>query len=58
MIADRLEDRWKQAATVPSYEVEADEPLGEENVPAADDSLTTLDEMMGWRKRHRATVRA
>jgi GTP-binding protein HflX len=58
MIADRLEDRWKQAATVPSYEVEAEAVEGEENVPTADDSLTTLDEMMGWRKRHRATVRA
>ena len=57
MIADRLEDRWKQAATVPSYEQEAEAPAETEGVPAPADSLTTLDEMMGLRKRHRATVR-
>jgi len=60
MIAERLEDRWKQAATVPSYEyqAEAEEAQETEGVPPPADSLTTLDEMLGLRKRHRATVRA
>jgi GTP-binding protein HflX len=53
MIADRLKDRWKRAATVPSY----DEPAEEEApAPPEEDgaALTTLAEMLGERGRRGA----
>jgi GTP-binding protein HflX len=59
MIAARLQDRWAQAATVPTYADEA-EPEDEGAPVEAEDagSLTTLTELLGDRKRHRAAARA
>jgi GTP-binding protein HflX len=60
MIAARLEDRWTQAATVPTF-------AGEDEGAAADDAgerpptldeLTTLEQMLGDRRGKRATARA
>ncbi len=62
MIADRLEDRWKQAAMVPTYELEDEaEPDAEaraEDGEAGDDgsSQSTLEAMMGARHRKKATA--
>jgi GTP-binding protein HflX len=59
MIADRLKDRWTQAATVPSFEQPASESDGEaEAAPVEDESITTLEEMLGWRKPKRDVARA
>ena len=62
MIADRLEDRWKQAAMVPTYELE-DEPEPDiearaEGGEGDDDgtSQSTLEAMMGARHRKKATA--
>ena len=59
MIASRLEERWTQAATVPTFAVDEDE-LGEEGPfdAATAAELTTLEQMLGPRKSKRATVRA
>jgi GTPase len=60
MIAARLEDRWTQAATVPSFaaaeegDLEAD--TGER--PATIEELTTIEQMLGDRRGKRAHVRA
>ncbi len=58
MIADRLHERWTQAATVPTFSDEDD--LGEEGPldAAAAAELTTLEQMLGPRKSKRATARA
>ena len=58
MIAERLKDRWTHAATVPSYEPEAEEPREAEGDADEAASMTTLAEMMGERKRRRPTARA
>ena len=58
MIAERLHDRWTQAATVPTF-VDV-EDAGEETPfdAATAAELTTLEQMLGPRKSKRATVRA
>jgi GTP-binding protein HflX len=56
-IANALEDRWTRAATVPSYEVEAEEEQSGPVLSAAEE-LTTLDELLGARKGKRAVARA
>ena len=58
MIAERLHDRWTQAATVPTF-VDV-EDAGEETPfdAATAAELTTLEQMLGPRKSRRATVRA
>jgi GTP-binding protein HflX len=60
MIAGRLEGRWTQAATVPSFAVESDDEAGEEGVfdAAAAAELTTLEQMIGPRKGKRAAAQA
>lgn len=62
LIADRLQDRWARAATVPSYdeviEEEEEEDGGGEAAPEDIGALTTLADLMGDRKRKRPTVRA
>jgi hypothetical protein len=63
MIAERLEERWAEAATVPTYPEggELVEPPPSEAPPpgpGAESSLTTLEELLGDRKRRRPTVRA
>ncbi|APR82019.1 GTP-binding protein HflX [Minicystis rosea] len=60
MIADRLKDRWAQAATVPDFNHEEDAPAEEEPSEGAEDtaSLTTLADMLGDRKRKRTVARA
>jgi GTP-binding protein HflX len=58
MIADRLKDRWTQAATVPTYD-EAPEAEGDTEAPEEDAAaLTTLADMLGDRGRRRASARA
>ncbi len=54
-IAERLKSRWERAALVPSYEVEADPEDAPRPEPEEDDgeSASTLEEMMGWRRRKR-----
>jgi GTP-binding protein HflX len=56
MIADRLQDRWKQAAMVPTYALEGEaegEAGGDGSSDGAEDpgSLSTLESMMGERHR-------
>ena len=59
MIAARLEDRWTQAATVPSFAVAEDEGIEAVVDAAAAAELTTLEQMMGGGRRgKRATARA
>jgi len=60
-IAERLKDRWTQAALVPAFEVEEEheEPEVEgEREPAEGDgeSLSTLEAMLGHRHRRRAVA--
>jgi GTP-binding protein HflX len=57
MIADRLQERWTQAATVPSFAEEPEE-TGEHPSSAESEELTTLDEMLGWRRPRRDLARA
>jgi len=58
MIADRLKARWTQAATVPAYDAPA-EAEGDAAPPEEDAAaLTTLADMLGDRRRRRATARA
>ena len=53
--ADRLQERWTQASTVPTFAAEAD--VGGEGAGAeAADELTTLEEMLGWRRPKRAAA--
>lgn len=58
MIADRLRDRWKEAALVPSYEVDPEEAASANGATdgATEDegSLSTLDAMLGDRRRKKA----
>ncbi len=57
MIADRLQDRWKQAAMVPSYDLEGEpaEPATSERDGEADRSAeSTLESLMGARHRKKA----
>jgi GTP-binding protein HflX len=59
MIAARLQDRWAQAATVPTYPIDGEEgELSEQAPPPDDEGLTTLADMMGDRARRRPTARA
>jgi GTP-binding protein HflX len=60
MIAGRLEDRWTQAATVPSFSASGDDEAGDEGVfdAAAAAELTTLEQMIGPRKGKRAAAQA
>lgn len=54
MIAERLQDRWASAATVPTYDLESDdgvEAVPEEAEPVENESLTTLSELLGHRRR-------
>jgi GTP-binding protein HflX len=55
MIADRLKDRWKQAALVPTFELDEEpEPAADGGgEPAAETSLSTLEAMLGERHRKR-----
>jgi len=58
MIADRLKDRWAQAATVPIYgDAGTADPDDDASVTEDDAAQTTLAEMLGHRKRRRATER-
>jgi GTP-binding protein HflX len=58
MIAARLEGRWTQAATVPSFAVDGDDEEGEEGEldAATAAELTTLEQMIGPRKGKRAAA--
>ena len=58
MIAERLKERWDDAALTPHYASELDEPLLEDNISETADpeALTTLAEMLGHRKRARVTA--
>jgi GTP-binding protein HflX len=58
MIADRLRERWEGAALTPHYETEPAEPKLEANTSETADAqtLTTLAEMLGHRKRARVAV--
>jgi len=59
MIAERLQERWTQAATVPSFAPEAEaEGEGDDSLAVPAEELTTLDEMLGGRRAKRATARA
>ena len=60
MIADRLKDRWTQAATVPDFSTDDDADSEEASDPAPEEaaSLTTLADMLGDRKRRRSPARA
>lgn len=58
MIADRLKDRWTQAALVPSYDVDEENGDGDAEGGAnggdgGGESLSTLDALMGDRHRKR-----
>ncbi len=59
-IAEQLEERWVQASTVPAPELEAEEesPPSEPPFPVFEgaESLTTLDELRGGRRRGPARV--
>ncbi len=65
-IADRLKDRWEQARTVPTYDVEAEETAalladgeardGEAGEPE-ETSLTTLAELTAGKRYKRTTLR-
>jgi GTP-binding protein HflX len=68
-IAERLKDRWVQARTVPSYEVQDEEADGEDADAEADgdaaqseesesESLTTLAEMTAGKRYRRSTIGA
>ena len=57
MIASRLEDRWTQAATVPSFTVPPEEPEGGDGTDPGAQELTTLEQMLGY-KHKRASARA
>jgi GTPase len=56
-ISERLKDRWTQAATVPSYDVQGEPEEAPEPPQGDDDAMTTLAEMLGDRKRRRVTMR-
>ena len=64
-IAERLKDRWEQARTVPSYEVEAEEADadadagGDAALPeeSESESMTTLAEMTAGKRYRRTTLR-
>ncbi len=61
MIADRLEDRWTQAATVPSFAAESDDadPDGDAGErPPTLEELTTIEQMLGDRRGKRPAARA
>jgi GTP-binding protein HflX len=58
MIAERLQDRWTHAATVPSFVTEAEEGEADASLAVPAEELTTLDEMLGGRRAKRATARA
>jgi GTP-binding protein HflX len=50
-IAERLRGRWSQAAMVPEYELEPDEPEPADAAAPENVELTTLAELMGGRRR-------
>ncbi|UQA62488.1 GTPase HflX [Polyangium aurulentum] len=66
-IAERLKDRWEQARTVPSYEVEAEEADADADADAdgeaalpeepESESMTTLAEMTAGKRYRRTTLR-
>jgi GTP-binding protein HflX len=61
MIASRLKERWEQASLSPYAAHEADDDVVTEIVGAATDlenSLTTLEEMIGNKRYRRSTIRA
>jgi GTPase len=61
LLAERLKERWTEAATVPTYAEEGEaavEGEGSSDGAADTEGLTTLSEMLGDRKRRRATARA
>ncbi len=59
MIARSLDDRWTQAATVPTFAAEEDDAGEERPFDAATAAeLTTLEQMLGPGKGKRATARA
>jgi GTPase len=59
MIADRLHERWTQAATVPIFTADEEETGEEAPFDAATAAeLTTLEQMLGPGKGKRATARA
>jgi GTP-binding protein HflX len=61
-IAEQLEERWEQARTVPAPVLEEDEaaPPSEPPFPVFEgaESLTTLDELRGGRRRGPSRVNA
>ena len=64
MIADRLEDRWKKAALVPTFdleeeaEAEANGANGSTSTEEAGADLTTLEAMLGERSRRKTVIAA
>jgi GTP-binding protein HflX len=60
LLADRLKERWTEAATVPTYPEDGEAAAPEAAAPEGEadaGALTTLSEMLGDRKRRRATAR-
>jgi GTP-binding protein HflX len=53
-IAERLRDRWANAALVPEYEVEDDGAEALDVAPPAEGELTTLADLLGKRRRRGA----
>ena len=60
MIADRLEDRWKKAALVPTFDLDEEPAAPDEAATdgSASTELSTLEAMLGDRSRRKTVIAA